>query len=80
MSEIFVLIGLVIVVFLYRIGKAAWLGAVAGAIESVRDRREIEHFLEEARRRRRSERPMRDITPKACVVDLPSDQYRVIDQ
>ena len=80
MSELLLLVGVVVVVFLYRICKAAWLGAVAGAAESVRDWREMERRFAEARRRCHSKRPMRDVTPAKGVIDLPSDQYRAVDQ
>ncbi|MCG8510431.1 MAG: hypothetical protein MI741_14495 [Rhodospirillales bacterium] len=80
MYEFLILVGVVIAVFLYRICKSAWLGAVAAATEYEQDRREIEQFLADERQKRRSKQPMHDVTPAKGAIDLPSDQYRVVDQ
>ena len=80
MYEFLILVGVVVVMFLYRICKSAWLGAVAGATEYEQRRREIEQFLADERQKRRSKRPMHDVTPAKGAIDLSSDQYRVVDQ
>ena len=80
MDELWVLLAVVVAVCIFRVGRLLWQAVNEGIADSDRRMDELNRFAEGARQRRRRERQMRDITPTEGVIDLSSDQYRVVDQ
>lgn len=80
MDELWVLLAVVVAVCIFRVGRLLWQAVNEGIADADRRMDELNRFAEGARQRRHRERQMRDITPAEGVVDLSSDQYRVVDQ